>query len=118
MRSLRYFISAAAMGGMLVLSNTVWANPVTATLHTVGFATPLIADDLIHIHGWHCTKKKGWYKGEKVWHRHRRACYENYDDDYDYDDDYRSYPYRTSPGVYINPGAGIRLHLGGQGDWD
>jgi hypothetical protein len=115
MRNLRYFTAAAAMGGMLVLSNTVWASPVTATL-PIGSATPPIADDLIHIHGWHCAKKKGWYKGDKVWHRHRRACYENYDDDYD--DDYRSYPYRTSPGVYINPGAGIRLHLGGQGDWD
>lgn len=119
MRSLRSFTAAAAIGGMLVFPHAVWANPLAASLHAVGSTTPSADDLVVNVHGWHCAKKKGWFKGNRIWHRHRRACYESrYDDDDFHDDDYYVYRRRTSPGVYINPGASIRLHLGGQGDWD
>jgi hypothetical protein len=116
MHSWRY-LTAAAIVGVLVFPHAAWASPLARSLHVTA-AAPLMADDLIlNVHGWHCAQKKGWYQGHKVWHRHRRACEAQYDDDY-YDDDYYVYRHRTSPGVYINPGASIRLHLGGQGDWD
>jgi len=114
MRNLRCFAAAAAVGGLLVLPYAGWASPLTANLSAVGLTTPLITDGpVLKIHGWHCAKRKGWYKGNKVWHRHRRACYETqvYDDDYYYDD----YPYSgRPPNLYINPG--IRLYFGNRGD--
>jgi hypothetical protein len=115
MRYLRHLFIAAAVGGVIILPQAGSASPLVASLAAADSTTPLIVDSLIQkVHGWHCSRRKGWYKGDKVWHRHRRACYETQYDDDDYDDyDYR----RTSPGVYINPGASIRLHFGSGGDW-
>lgn len=115
MRNLIYVV-AAIVGGLVVLPQA----GSTGALTSLGAAAPQIpvmSGGLVQkVHGWHCSKKKGWYKGDKVWHRHRRACYESqvYDDD---DDDYYDYRYsRRSPNLYIEPG--IRLHFGNQGDHD
>jgi hypothetical protein len=115
MRNLRHLMTAAVMGAGMVLPQTGWAGPLATSLAATGSTTPVIADSLIQkVHGWHCSKKKGWYKGEKVWHRHRRACYQTqYDDDDGYDDDYDYYRRSQSP----YPGASIRLHFGSGGDW-
>lgn len=45
------------------------------------------------VHGWHCSRRYGWWKGRKWRHRHLRAC-DDYDDDY--------YPY-TYGGYYPGP---------------
>lgn len=114
MRYCRYFFAVAVLGGMIILPQTGSGSPLAASLTAAGSTTPPIVNSLIQkVHGWHCAKKKGWYKGDKVWHRHRRACYETqvYDDDYYYDD----YPYSgRPPNLYINPG--IRLYFGNRGD--
>src|SRR5215211_1743993 len=107
MRNLRYFFTAAAVSAAMVLPQTGAASPLATSLAAAGSAGPLIADSLVQkVHSWHCSKKKGWYKGSKIWHRHRQACYEtqDYDDD-DYNDDYGYY--RPSPNVYVNPGPSI-----------
>ena len=91
MRYCRYFFAVAVLGGMIILPQTGSGSPLAASLTAAGSTTPLTVDSLIQkVHGWHCAKKKGWYKGDKVWHRHRRACYEtqDYDDDY-FDEDFR-----------------------------
>lgn len=113
MRYCRYFFAVAVLGGMIILPQTGSGSPLAASLTATGSTTPLIDSLIQKVHGWHCAKKKGWYKGDKVWHRHRRACYETqvYDDDYYYDD----YPYSgRPPNLYINPG--IRLYFGNRGD--
>jgi len=113
MRYWRYFLAAAVLGGATTLSHTSWADPLAASL-AVG-SKGASADNLVlEVHGWHCSRKKGWYKGDRVWHRHRRACQETlvYDDEY-FDEDFRLSPGRP-PNLYINPE--IRLHFGKQGD--
>jgi hypothetical protein len=117
MRYWRYLFAAAVLGGVIVVPQTGSAGPLLASLAATASKTPLIANSLIQkVHGWHCSRKKGWYKGDRVWHRHRRACNESqvYDDDDYYDDDYRYS--RRPPNLYIQPG--IRLHFGNQGDHD
>jgi hypothetical protein len=96
MRNLRLVLAAAAIGSLMALSQTSSANPLAGGLGSLGNSTPAIADDLVQkVHGWHCRKRKGWYHGHRVWHRHRRACYDTsyyYDDDY-YDDYSYGYGY-------------------------
>ena len=117
MRNLRYFLAVAAVGYVIVLPATGSASPLAASLTAAGSATPLIIDHLIQkVHGWHCERRKGWYKGKRRWHSHPRACNEDYDD---YDEDYRTY--RPTPNVYIRPVPHIGVYIGGgggHGDWD
>jgi hypothetical protein len=113
MRNLICLLAGAALGSVLALPQSGSASPLATSLVAAGSETALITDHSIQkVHGWHCVRKKGWYRGEKVWHRHRRACYEDYDDEYD--DGY--YPYRRSPNVYISPTPHIGVHIGS--DWD
>jgi hypothetical protein len=114
MRILSCFTAAAALGGTLVLAQAGWASPLMGSLSSASSMSPAGNGTIVKVHGWHCSKKKGWYKGNNVWHRHPRACDEarNYDDDYYYRDDYLK-PGRP-PNLYINPE--IRLRFGNQGD--
>ena len=116
MPNLKYIVATAILGGMIVLPQTGSAGPLASGLGAAGSTLPVIANGLVQkVHGWHCARRKGWYKGAKVWHRHRRACYDDsYEDDYD--DDYRTY--RPSPNVYIRPTPHIDLYIGSPGDWD
>jgi hypothetical protein len=105
---------AAAVGGVTFLPQAGSAGPLMTSLAAAGSTTPLIIDSPIQkVHGWHCSRKKGWYKGDRVWHHHRRACNEtqDYDDDY-FDEDFQHS--RRPLNLYINPG--IRLRFGNQGD--
>lgn len=112
MRYWRYSLVAAVLGGAITFAHTGWASPLATSLAVSSKGAN--ANNLaLEVHGWHCSRKKGWYKGDKVWHRHRRACQErlDYDDDY-FDEDFRVS--RGPPNLYINPG--IRLYFGNQGD--
>jgi hypothetical protein len=50
---------------------------------------PAVGENSVQqVHGWHCRKRYGWYRGHKYWHRHWRACE---DDDYSYYNPYAFY---------------------------
>lgn len=87
MRKLPYLCAAAALSGLALFSAPGSATPVASGLATGGTAVPTLTQDLVQkVHGWHCRKR--WSK-RAGWHRHRRACY----DDYGYYDDYDYYDY-------------------------
>jgi hypothetical protein len=97
---------------MMVISHTGWASPLATNL-AIGSERASADSLILNIHGWHCARRKGWYKGDRVWHRHRRAC----DESQDYDDEYFDEDFRHSRrplNLYINPG--VRLRFGNQGD--
>jgi len=112
MRYWRFFFAAALLGSTITLPHSGWASPLASSL-AVGSKGASAGNPVVEVHGWHCARKRGWYKGDKVWHRHRRACQEtmDYDEEY-FDEDFR-YSSRP-PNLYINPE--IRLHFGNQGD--
>lgn len=117
MRNLKYLCTAAALGSLMLFPQTSSAAPFGSALGAAGQAAPVVADGLVQkVHGWHCYKRRGWYHGHRVWHRHRRACYKQryYDDDYD--DDYYNYgyyrPYQAYP--YYYPGPFIGFSFGGR----
>jgi hypothetical protein len=119
MRRFNYLLAAAAIGGLMALPQTGFANPLAGGLGSAGTSVPAVTDGLVQkVHGWHCRKRKGWYRGHRVWHRHRRACYDDYsyyDDDYyhrPYYHGYHSYPYFPAP--FIGFHFGKRRHWG----WD
>jgi hypothetical protein len=86
MRKLPLFMAAAAISALGFTAGPSVASPLAGGL-TSG-AVPQLNEGLVQkVHGWHCRRRYGWYHGHKVWHRHRRACYD-YDD---YDNGY--YPY-------------------------
>jgi hypothetical protein len=93
MRKLTYLFAIAAIGGLASLSSPSQAGPLAAGLAGAQAPVPAMSDDLVQkVHKWHCRKRLGWYRGHKRWHRHRRACYDDYDHyggyDGGYDDDY------------------------------
>lgn len=75
MRQLPYLFAAAAISGLALSANPGSASPLASGL-TNGSATPAeVNEGLVQkVHGWHCRKRYGWYRGDKYWHRHRRAC--------------------------------------------
>jgi X-X-X-Leu-X-X-Gly heptad repeat protein len=120
MRNLKYIVAAAAIGSLMALPQTSSANPLASGLGSMSTNTPALADGLVQkVHGWHCRKRKGWFKGHRVWHRHRKACYDDYshyDDDYHYRPyhyGYHAYPYYPAP--FFSFSFGKRRH---HGHWD
>jgi X-X-X-Leu-X-X-Gly heptad repeat protein len=118
MRNLKYLFAAAAIGSLMVLPQASSANPLaTSGLGSLGSGTPAIADGLVQrVHGWHCRKR--WSK-RRGWHRHRRACYDDYsyyDDDYYYPHHYgyHAYPFFPAPFIGFHFGGKRRHHW----DWD
>jgi hypothetical protein len=107
MRNLKYLLAAAALGSLAALPQSSSASPLVTGLTGPGSATSEITDGLVQkVHGYHCGKRKGWYRGDRRWHRHSRACKRRY---YDDDDDYyyprRSYyrPHYYQPYYYRQP---------------
>ena len=123
MRNLKCLLAAAALGGFVALPAAGSAGPLPGG-SLAASSSPLVADGLVQkVHGWHCYKRKGWYHGHRVWHRHYRACHyrkryydDYYDDDYDdysYYRPYHSYAYPYYPGPFIGFSFG-----GGRHGWD
>jgi hypothetical protein len=92
MTSIRCLLAAGAIGGLAAMTaGAASATPLASGL-AIGTAPQFDESFVQKVHGWHCYKKYGWYRGHKWRHRHLRAC-EDYYDDYDDYDDYRYYPY-------------------------
>jgi hypothetical protein len=93
MRSLPYMIAAAAVSSLALTAAPSSASPLAGGL-TGGATVPEMNESLVQkVHGWHCRAKKGWYRGDRYWHRHRRAC--------------RDYSYRYQPYYYGAPSFGL-----------
>ena len=109
MRKIPYLITAIAVSGLAVSAGPVSANPLASGLAN-GIGTVASLDDGLvqKVHGWHCRKRKGWYRGHKRWHRHRRAC-EDYDYSYHQPYYYGGYPYAYG-GPVISFEFGNRRH--------
>ena len=92
MRKFACLFAIAAIGGLTSFASVGSASPLAAGVAGAGAVVPTVSDDLVQkVHGWHCRRRYGWYRGHKYRHRHRRACYNRYH----YDDDY--YPYAGVP---------------------
>jgi hypothetical protein len=93
MRKLPLLAAAAAISGLAFAAGPSAASPLTGGLTNGNL--PVLNEGLVQkVHGWHCRRRYGWYHGHKVWHRHRRACYDDYDDyDYGYHPYSYGYPY-------------------------
>jgi hypothetical protein len=81
MHKLSCFVAAAAISGFALAATPASAGPLASGVMT-GVANAAALDEgLVHkVHRWHCRKRYGWFRGDKRWHRHWRAC----DDDYGY----------------------------------
>jgi hypothetical protein len=80
MRKLKYLLAAAALGSLVALPQSSTASPLASGLTSAGPATSEITDGLIQkVHGYHCTKRKGWYRGKTWWHSHKGACNDDKD---------------------------------------
>lgn len=92
MRKLPLLMAAAAIGALGFTAGPSMASPLAGGL-TSG-AVPELNEGLVQkVHGWHCRRRFGWYRGHKYRHRHRRAC-DNYDDySYGYSPYGYGYPY-------------------------
>ena len=99
MRILPYVIVAAGIGGAALTAGSSWASPLSGGLVQNDLLLPEISSGMVQkVHGWHCRKMKGWYHGEKRWHRHARACRQG------------GYPYsyyRHYPHIYSSPAPGF-----------
>jgi hypothetical protein len=74
MKRLFYVLASVAIGGVAMYAPPVSASPLAGG--SVGGNSSEISEGLVQkVHGWHCRRKFGWYRGDKYWHRHRKACY-------------------------------------------
>jgi hypothetical protein len=114
MRRLPYLIAAAAISGLALSAAPTSASPLASGLTDGNATMPEMNEGLVQkVHGWHCRAKKGWYRGDRYWHRHRRACR-------DYSYRYRPYRYGFgAPFVGFSFGFGDRnRHHRRHWDWD
>lgn len=89
MRKLRYphLLAAAAVGSLVLLTPPAPASPIAAGMNAAAMP-PVMSGGLVEkAHGWHCRKRKGWYRGKSRLHRHQKACR-----DYHHSQRYRRYP--------------------------
>jgi hypothetical protein len=111
MRSLPYLIAAAAISGLALSAAPSSASPLASGLTSGNATLPEISEGLVQkVHGYHCRKRFGWYRGDKYWHRHPRACHYSY----------RSRPYHYgfgAPFVGFSFGIGPR-HRFHRRHWD
>lgn len=98
MRKLACLFAVAAVGGLMSAS-VASAGPLAAGLSGTKPVMPVVEENSVQqVHGWHCRKRYGWFRGHKYSHRHRRACYDYDDyDDYDYGYSYHPYPFYGAP---------------------
>jgi hypothetical protein len=88
---------AAAMFGAVFSAGLAVGMPLNSGLALRQGNLPEIANGMVQkAHGWHCRKRKGWYHGNRRWHRHARAC-----EDYAYD--YPRYRRRAPLPYYSGP---------------
>jgi hypothetical protein len=93
MRKLSCIVVAAALSGLALASPAV-SSPLSGGLTSGKAAVPELDNGFVQkVHGSHCRSRKGWYHGHRVWHRHRRACYDDDYEDYSYSPSYGGYPY-------------------------
>jgi hypothetical protein len=116
MRTLKYLLAAAGLGSLVALPQSSTASPLAGGLTSTGSATSEITYSLLQkVHGYHCVKRKGWYRGNTWWHSHPGAC-----------DNDKNYPRRSNyqPSIcsplnlvtwmdivrcgFYNPGSGRR----------
>jgi hypothetical protein len=84
-----YFFAAAALSGFVLAATPSLAGPLASGLMRGNGSLPALNEGLVQkAHGWHCSRRWGWYRGVKRRHRHLAAC-----EDYYYDDDEYFYPY-------------------------
>jgi hypothetical protein len=75
MRRLGCLTAALAAGALMTWANPAVAGPPTSGLLRIDAMAAELDQSQIHkVHRWHCQRRKGWYKGKRRWHRHRRAC--------------------------------------------
>jgi hypothetical protein len=96
MRSIPYFLAAAAIGG-LALATPSLASPLANGLSGASTVPAELNEGLVqNVHRWHCKRR---YSNRLGWHRHRRAC------------GYSYYPYYApsfSFGLFIDDDDGRR----------
>lgn len=79
MRTLTYAFAVAALSSLALGAGPTSASPLASGLGSGNAAIPEVSDGLVQkVHGWHCRRRFGWYRGDKYWHRHRRACHYGY----------------------------------------
>jgi len=77
-----YLLAAAAISGLVFATAPSSASPLASGLASVNTTLPALNEGMVQkVHGWHCGRRYGWWKGHKWRHRHLRAC-DDYDDDY------------------------------------
>jgi hypothetical protein len=115
MRKLPLFMAAAAIGAFGLSAGPSMASPLAGGL-TGGTAAELNEGLVQKVHGWHCSRRYGWYHHHKYWHRHRRACADYNDYSYDYSPyAYGGYPYGGYPYAYGFGAPFIGFSFGGFG---
>jgi hypothetical protein len=74
MRKLINAIAITAVSGLTSFAASGSAAPISGWVS--GGAVPTLdSDGLVQkVHGWHCRKRYGWYRGREYRHRHWQAC--------------------------------------------